>query len=63
VLIASLTDTLAQHPQLLRVAREGLMEGSSGNQLLHQLLMLNPATAAGDTVSFHLITYLYKALR
>ncbi|XP_069689668.1 protein CIP2A homolog [Periplaneta americana] len=45
VLIASLTDTLAEHPHLVSVAREGLLEGSSGNQLLHQLLLLNPAAA------------------
>ncbi|KDR08521.1 hypothetical protein L798_01041 [Zootermopsis nevadensis] len=50
VLIASLSDTLAEHPQLLSVAREGLLEGS-GNQLLQQLLIMNPATNAGDPAS------------
>ncbi|PNF28467.1 hypothetical protein B7P43_G15227 [Cryptotermes secundus] len=51
VLIASLTDTLAEQPQLVSAAREGLLEGSSGNQLLHHLLMLNQASPGGDMVS------------
>lgn len=55
VMTAALTDTLTEQPQLLSVAREGLMEGSSGHQLLHQLLTLNPATRSGDPVSAYLI--------
>jgi len=55
VLTAALTDTLTEQPHLLSVAREGLLEGSSGSQLLHQLLMLNPATASGDPVRNSLI--------
>jgi hypothetical protein len=55
VLIASLTDTMAEHPQMLSVTREGLLDGSSGHHLLHQLLTLNPATVGGDSVSAHLI--------
>jgi hypothetical protein len=51
VLTAALADTLTEQPHLLNVAREGLLEGSPGSQLLHQLLMLNPATASGDHVS------------
>ena len=55
VLTAALTDTLTDQPNLLSVAREGLLEGSSGSQLLHQLLMLNPATASGDPVCNSLV--------
>ncbi|XP_067012583.2 uncharacterized protein [Anabrus simplex] len=50
VLIAALTDTLSEQPHLVNAAREGLA-GSSSNQLLHQLLLLNPGGAAGETVS------------
>jgi hypothetical protein len=56
VLIASLTDTLAENPQLVNAAREGLLEGSSGNQLLHQLLMLNQASPGGDMASVYIVT-------
>jgi hypothetical protein len=55
VLTAALTDTLTEQPHLLSVGREGLLEGSSGSQLLHQLLMLNPATASGGPVSSYFI--------
>jgi hypothetical protein len=58
VLIASLSDTLAEQPQLANAAKEGLLEGSSGNQLLQQLLILNPTTTGGDPVSAGLITKL-----
>jgi hypothetical protein len=60
VLIASLTDTLAEHPQLVNAAREGLLEGSSGNQLLHQLLMLNQASPGEDMASVYLVTKAYR---
>lgn len=42
VLIASLADTLSEHPHLVNAARQGLGNGG-GNKLLHQLLLLNPA--------------------
>nr|CAD7450477.1 unnamed protein product [Timema bartmani] len=54
VLIASLTDTLTEHPHLVSAAREGLgsnLPKTAGNQLLHQLLLLNPAGASGETAS------------
>jgi hypothetical protein len=51
MLTAALTDTLTEQPHLLSVAREGLLDGSSGSHLLHQLLMLNPAISSGDLVS------------
>lgn len=60
VLIASLTDTLAEQPQLVSAAREGLLEGSSGNQLLHHLLMLNEASPGGDMASVYLVTKVYR---
>jgi len=50
MLTAALTDTLTEQPHLLSVAREGLLDGSSGSHLLHQLLMLNPAISSGDLV-------------
>jgi hypothetical protein len=65
VLTAALTDTLREQPQLLSVAREGLLEGSSAHQLLHQLLALNPASRSGDSVSAYLIhdnTFLFTVI-
>jgi len=50
MLTAALTDILTEQPHLLSVVREGLLDGSSGSQFLHQLLMLNPASASGDPV-------------
>ncbi|GLH03154.1 Uncharacterized protein GBIM_09056, partial [Gryllus bimaculatus] len=47
VLIASLADTLSEHPHLVNAAREGL-GSSGGNKLLHQLLLLNPAAVVGE---------------
>lgn len=46
VLIAGLTDTLTEHPELVAVARESLGGGvpnSVDDQLLQQLLILNPS--------------------
>jgi hypothetical protein len=60
VLIASLTDTLAEHPELVSAAREGLLEGSSGNQLLHQLLMFNQASPGGVMASVYLVAKVYR---
>lgn len=46
VLIAGLTDTLTEHPELVAVAREslgGIGSSSVDDQLLQQLLILNPS--------------------